>query len=210
MGRYTDLLVTLSEDRRGRLARALRGLHDTSARRLVAYVVPRRGMTLDPAALRAHCGRELPEYMVPSAFVRIDTLPIGPSGKVDRRALPAPAAASARRAPSAAPRGPLEETLAAIWCRVLALPAVGRDDDFFADLGGHSLLAARLLVAIREELPVDLQLRALFEQPTLARLAAAIDSGSVGAKPGGQPEPAITRRSRDAHRGTEDLGEPSA
>ncbi len=202
MGRYTDRLAALSESRRVWLARALRGLHDASAVRLVAYVVPRPGTTLDSAALRTHCRQQLPEYMVPSAFVQIDTLPIGSSGKVERRALPDPAAVSVRRT-TPAPRGPLEETLAAVWCRVLAIPAVGRDDDFFADLGGHSLLAARLLGAIREQLPIVLELRALFEQPTIARLAAAIESGAVGAELGVQPDPVITRRSRDVHRTSE-------
>jgi acyl carrier protein len=200
MGRYTTRLASLSPDRRAALADAVRKSADVSGARLVAYIVPRGAAIPDATSLRAHCRRELPEYMVPSIYVPIDAVPISPTGKLDRSALPDPVAAIPSPPASGQPQGSMEETLAAVWCEVLSLPSVGRDDDFFADLGGHSLLAARLLAAIRERLVVPLQLRDLFEQSTIARLARTIERSS---ETKGDPhfvEPAIGRRPREAHR----------
>jgi acyl-coenzyme A synthetase/AMP-(fatty) acid ligase/acyl carrier protein len=139
-------------------------------KRLVAYVVTTDEAAVDAAELRAHLQRSLPEYMVPSAFVVLEALPLTPNGKVDRRALPAPGDDAVIREVYVAPRTPTEEVLASIWCELLKLDRVGVHDNFFA-LGGHSLLGMRLIARIREKFAVELPLRALFETPTIARLA---------------------------------------
>ncbi|WP_229834825.1 non-ribosomal peptide synthetase [Streptomyces xantholiticus] len=146
--------------------------------RIVAYTVPAEGAADDPAALREHVAAALPEYMVPSAFVALDTLPLTGNGKVDRKALPAPelGAASSGRGP----RNAQEEILAGLFAEVLGLPAVSVDDSFF-DLGGHSLLATRLVSRIRSVFRAELAVRALFEAPTVATLAGRI-AGAGGAR----------------------------
>ncbi|MDB4951689.1 MAG: Malonyl CoA-acyl carrier protein transacylase [Gemmatimonadetes bacterium] len=143
-------------------------------RRLVAYVVAKDGASADAAELRVHLKARLPEHMVPSAFVPMDALPMTPNGKVDRRALPAPVLDGA--ADHVAPRTPTEKALAGIWREVLRVENVGAHDDFFA-LGGHSLIATRVVSRVRQAMGVELPLRAVFEAPTLAELAARIDAG---------------------------------
>jgi amino acid adenylation domain-containing protein len=138
---------------------------------LAAYVVMRPGAAADLAALRAQLRRQLPEFMVPAAFVLLGALPLSPNGKVDRRALPAPASPErAQGSAYVAPRTPLEARLAAIWSRLLGVEPVGVRDDFFA-LGGHSLLAAQSLFELREECGLAVPLRSLFLAPTIAGLA---------------------------------------
>ncbi|MFJ4329187.1 amino acid adenylation domain-containing protein, partial [Streptomyces tricolor] len=139
--------------------------------RLVAYVVPADGAAPEVADLRAHAAGRLPDHMVPSAFVVLDALPLTPNGKLDRRALPVPDTAAA--VSSRQPRDPGEESLCAIFAKVLGLPGVGIDDSFF-DLGGHSLLATRLVNQVRAELGVELPIRAVFEAPTVAALNAHV------------------------------------
>ncbi|WP_437832120.1 non-ribosomal peptide synthetase [Sorangium sp. So ce1153] len=142
-------------------------------RAIVAYVVPRDG-SLDEAALRGFLRERLPEYMHPGAFVLLHALPLTANGKVDRKALPAPAAR--RRREYVAPRTQVEEALAAIWADVLGRPQVGVEDDFF-DLGGHSLLAIPLMHRIQQALGGSLSLMAIFEAPTVAGLARLLDAG---------------------------------
>ncbi|WP_328838904.1 non-ribosomal peptide synthetase [Streptomyces europaeiscabiei] len=137
-------------------------------KRLVAYVVAAPGTEPDTEDLSAHVARRLPEFMVPAAFVHLDRLPLAPNGKLDHRALPEPEfTGEAYRAP----RTGREEALAALFADVLGLEKVGIDDDFFA-LGGHSLLAARLVSRVRRELELALPMRAVFQAPTVAGLAA--------------------------------------
>jgi amino acid adenylation domain-containing protein len=137
-------------------------------KRLVAYVVADGGV--DAGDLRAYLKQSLPDYMVPSAFVVLEELPLTANGKVDRRALPAPEADAIVRDAYVAPRTPLEEVLAGIWCDVLKLERVGVHDNFF-DLGGHSLLAMRVVAQVRANLEIELPLQALFEAPSVGELS---------------------------------------
>jgi hypothetical protein len=145
--------------------------------RLVGYVVPAAGQDGAGlgAAVREEMAARLPEYMVPSVVV-LDALPLTVNGKLDRAALPAPGQVAGPGEAGASGRGPLtpeEELLCAAFAELLGLPAVGADDDFFA-LGGHSLLAVRLISHIREFLGVEVEIRTVFEAPTVAGLAIQI------------------------------------
>jgi amino acid adenylation domain-containing protein len=142
-------------------------------RRLVAYATG----DATAEALRHFLREQLPDYMVPAAFVVLDALPLNPNGKVDRKALPAPDRQGSAEV-HLAPRTPVEEVLAGIWCEVLGLERVGITDRFF-DLGGHSLLATRVLSRIREAFRVELPLRDLFEAPALSELAARIEAARI-------------------------------
>ena len=133
---------------------------------LVGYVVLAAGAAADAAALRSHVGARLPDYMVPSAIVVLDHLPLTANGKLDRGALPAP---QVRAGVVRLARSPQEELLCALFAEVLGLERVGIDDDFFA-LGGHSLLATRVISRIRSSLEVEVSIRSLFEAPTVAAL----------------------------------------
>lgn len=155
--------------------------------RLVAYLTVREGATVDQASLRAHLRTRLPEYMLPQHLVVLESIPLLPNGKVDRKALPAPdkshmPAAAAR----VAPRNELERDVLAAMEAVLNLPGLGVHDDFFA-LGGHSLLAARLTSRLNRDLDLNLPLRTLFESSSAEKLALAIEtaraSNSVRRKP---------------------------
>ncbi|MGV7211647.1 amino acid adenylation domain-containing protein [Oxalobacteraceae bacterium A2-2] len=140
---------------------------------LVAYIVPGGGAAPDSAGLRKSLRQVLPDYMVPEVFVALEALPLTRTGKVDRKALPAPAAADLQRQAYAAPRNETEAVLCGLWQDILKLERVGIEDNFF-ESGGHSLLATRLLSRIRQALGVELPLRALFEHPTIAALAGEL------------------------------------
>ena len=124
--------------------------------------------------LRGYLSARLPEYMVPSAIVMLDAMPLTPNGKVDRKALPAPEANRTYLTEAyVAPRTPVEEILVSLWAEILGLEQVGIHDSFF-DLGGHSLLATQLMSRVRDVLQLELPLRYLFEAPTPAQLASRI------------------------------------
>jgi acyl carrier protein len=143
-------------------------------RRLVAYLTCQRGSTASAPDLHDFVKKRLPDYMVPSAFVILDALPLTTTGKVDRRALPAPSRTREDDAQAIVlPRTSLEEAIAAIWQGVLGLDRIGIHDNFF-DLGGHSLLATRVMARVRAALRVDLSLKAFFETPTVAHLSRLV------------------------------------
>ncbi|WP_371478781.1 amino acid adenylation domain-containing protein [Kitasatospora sp. NBC_00315] len=164
-------------------------------KRLVAYLVAAAGRELDPAALRGHAVEAMPEYMVPSSFVVMEALPLGATGKVDRKALPAPdyGAESQGREP----RNPREEILCGLYAELLGLPAVTIDDSFFR-LGGHSLLAARLISRVRTALGAELRMRTLFQSPTVAELVERLGDASDTPR---RARPALRRRSRNGENG---------
>ncbi|HEU4558249.1 MAG TPA: condensation domain-containing protein, partial [Longimicrobium sp.] len=143
-------------------------------RRLVASVAAREPGAVTADALRQALRETLPEHMVPSAVVVMESLPAGSTGKVDRAALPAPEYDAAAEL-HVAPRTPVEETLAEIWADILRLQRVGVHDDFF-ELGGHSLLATRVVSRVREVFGVELPLKALFAGPTVERLARTVEA----------------------------------
>ncbi|HEV3051693.1 MAG TPA: amino acid adenylation domain-containing protein, partial [Longimicrobium sp.] len=147
-------------------------------KRLVAWIVA--AGEVDAAELREHLLARLPKHMVPSAFVRLDALPLTRNGKVDRRALPEPDATDLAGTEFVAPGTPTEEVLANLWAQLLGAERVGATDDFFM-LGGHSLLATRLASRVRSDLRVELPIRAVFEHSTLAALAAEVDRLRRGA-----------------------------
>ncbi|MFH9354567.1 amino acid adenylation domain-containing protein [Kitasatospora sp. NPDC017646] len=147
-------------------------------KRLVAYVVADQGLELD--ALDRHLRASLPDYMVPSATLLLDALPLTANGKVDYRALPAPDLAAGAAA-GRGPRTPEEETLCALLAELLRVEKVGIDDHFF-DLGGHSLLATRLVHRIRTVFAVELSVRAVFEAPTVAELAVRLAAAGKSAR----------------------------
>ncbi|HEY3570928.1 MAG TPA: amino acid adenylation domain-containing protein [Thermoanaerobaculia bacterium] len=154
---------------------------DGPTRSLAAYVVYQPGEAEDEAGLRRFLLEKLPVYMVPADFMTMESLPVAATGKVDRRALPAPRrrGAGGRDGGGTPPRTQTEEILAAIWSELLGVEGIGIEDSFF-DLGGHSLLATQAMSRARESFGVTLPLRALFERPTVAGLAEEIEAALRG------------------------------
>jgi acyl carrier protein len=140
-------------------------------KRLAAYVVS--GQALTPDELRRFLSEQLPEYMVPSAFVRIDEVPLTANGKVDLKALPSPDQPVSTEHESVAPRNSDEEKLVAIWKEVLKMDQVGVTDNFF-ELGGHSLLATQIISRIRSMFRVQMPLHVFLESPTVEGLAGKL------------------------------------
>lgn len=155
--------VLVREDRRGQ-------------KMLVAYVVPQGGPAAPDENLLEHLRRSLPKFMIPQHVIRLEKMPLNASGKVDRKALPAPAAGAAEET-YVAPGTPTETMLAGLWEKALGLRRIGVNDDFFT-LGGHSLLAAQVLSRLNREHGIVLPFRTIFEAPTIARFAAVIDERS--------------------------------
>ena len=178
----TQAVVILREDRPG-------------DQRLVAYVAARAGAALSPTQLAKALKSGLPEFMVPSAFVVLDAIPLSPNGKVDRKALPVPEVSAADARTRVAPRTDLERQIATAMCAVLGTQDIGVDDDFFA-LGGHSLLAAQLTSRLSRELGLSLSLRTLFDAPTVARLAEHIGGNNDGQVARHDPIPRRADQSR--------------
>jgi amino acid adenylation domain-containing protein len=143
--------------------------------RLAAYYTTKSAPVL-ASTLRAHARQKLPDHLVPSAFVALARLPLTPTGKIDRAALPRPEGRRDEEVAYVPPRPGLEESLAAIWRQVLRVDRAGASDNFFA-LGGHSLLAAQVRARIQGTLGVEIPLAALFEDQTLAALALRIEAG---------------------------------
>ncbi|HZU66135.1 MAG TPA: non-ribosomal peptide synthetase [Ktedonobacteraceae bacterium] len=156
------------------VARAEQGNPDE--KRLVAYLVLAPGVDITVDALRAMLAERLPEYMIPATFVRLNTLPITPNGKIDRHALPAPDASNTLQDEQGIvlPTTPMEEHVAAIVSSLLGLEQVSIDDNFFM-LGGHSLLGTQVIARIASTFDVELTLRSLFEAPTVRQLSALIE-----------------------------------
>ncbi|MGW0026967.1 non-ribosomal peptide synthase/polyketide synthase [Rhodococcus sp. NPDC003383] len=149
-------------------------VHHGADDRLVGYVVPAAGGSVDPAAVLTFAAGRLPDYMVPAQLTVLDRMPVGPTGKLDRRALPAPEPVTP--ADHTAPRSTVEELLASIFADLLGVDRVGVHDNFL-DLGGNSLLAMRLAARISAALGTDIGVRDLFDSPTVAALAARLELG---------------------------------
>jgi acyl-coenzyme A synthetase/AMP-(fatty) acid ligase len=168
------------------------------ALRIVAYIVGAGGVKLPAHELRKFLLQKLPEYMVPSAFMFLESLPLAANGKLDRKALPAPDQSNPElKGTYTAPRTPTEELLAGIWAIVLKLDKVGIHDNFF-ELGGHSLLATQVISRIRDTFRFDLPLRQLFEAPTIYGLAQRVQE--LLEKPGAVHESKISRLRRENYR----------
>jgi len=144
-------------------------------KQLVAYIVPYQEPVPTNSDLRRFLKEQLPDYMVPSAFVTLESLPLTPNGKVDRRALPEPELRPELELTFVAPRTPIEEMLASIWAGVLSIEQVGVHENFF-ELGGHSLLATQVISRVRDTISIELPLRSLFEAPTIAELAEWVEN----------------------------------
>ncbi|HEU4560668.1 MAG TPA: amino acid adenylation domain-containing protein [Longimicrobium sp.] len=152
-------------------------------KRLVAYLV---GEEVESEALRVHLSEQLPDYMVPAAFVRLETLPLNPNGKLDRKALPAPDADAFDTDAYEAPLGEVEELLAGIWSELLRVERVGRQDDFFK-LGGHSLMAVRVISRVRQVLGVEAAIGDLFVRSVLADFARGLETAARAELPAIEP-----------------------
>jgi acyl carrier protein len=171
----TNALVAAREDSSGE-------------KRLVGYLVTRNGPP-PVGELRDFIRAKLPAYMVPAHFVMMKDFPLTPNGKIDARRLPAPGEMAARSVGYVAPRDEYERVLAEIWQEVLAVCQIGADDDVF-DLGADSLSATRAFARINRQFGTNLPLRAIFENPTVARLAVA----ARNAEPASSSRPVLTRR----------------
>jgi non-ribosomal peptide synthetase component E (peptide arylation enzyme) len=157
-----DVVVTVREDQPG-------------AKRLVAYLVPAQSQLPTLSALYSFAQSKLPDYMVPSAFVFLDKLPLTANGKIDRKALPRPDHTRPDLGePYVAPRTPTEKLLVRVWAEVLKVQQIGVHDNFF-DLGGHSLLATQVVARLNRSVPPAVSLRAFFQFPTVAALAQLLD-----------------------------------
>ncbi|QSX75473.1 amino acid adenylation domain-containing protein [Lysobacter arenosi] len=162
--------------------------------RLVAYAVLQPGAALTDAELASYLKSSLPDYMIPQHIMFLEAIPLLPNGKIDRNSLPVPDMAVKLAGERVAPRNALERSIAQAMAQVLGVAEVGVDDDFFS-LGGHSLLAAQLTSRINKELGISLSLRALFDGPTVARLARLVSEHDGEAAPPREPIVALADQS---------------
>jgi acyl carrier protein len=140
--------------------------------RLIAYTVPvDPALPMDDISLQQHCADRLPEYMVPAVFVGLAAIPLTPNGKIDRRQLPDPGEMPGSPTP-VAPRTPVEERIWALWAELGVTAGV---DDRFFQVGGNSILVVRLISRIQAEFDINLPIQVLFERPTIAGMAAAVE-----------------------------------
>jgi amino acid adenylation domain-containing protein len=168
-------------------------------KRLAAYIIPNRKPAPTPSELHHFLKKQLPDYMVPTAFIMLEKLPLTPNGKIDRNALPDPEKRYINKE-LIPPRTPIEQLLTTIWAEVLGGEQVGVHDDFF-ELGGHSLLATQILSRLRERFGVEISLAELFETPTIAGLAQYLNNDS-------RPSPAIPAISRQQNLPLSSFQEP--
>jgi amino acid adenylation domain-containing protein len=162
---------------------------------LVAYVVAKSSLTIDVHDLRASLKGKLPAYMLPSAIEVLEKMPLSANRKIDRKALPAPKQKSVDVAEAfVAPRNENEENLASLWSEVLHFSPIGINDNFF-ELGGHSLMAIQVISRVRNHFGVELPLRVLFENPTVAELCVAIEAHGSNGQPKDAPITAVRRES---------------
>jgi acyl carrier protein len=150
---------------------------DGGDKRLVAYLLNDLGEAFSVAAVRETLKQQLPEYMIPSAFVPLAEWPLTGNGKIDKAALPPPEAGMQQRS-FIEPRNDTEQAIATIWCEILGIERIGIHDNFF-EIGGHSLLATQVASRIRNTLNTELELRAIFENPTVAELAMQVLSQEI-------------------------------
>lgn len=175
-----EALVTVRADERGQY-------------QLVGYVIARPEVSVPESDLLEYLRSTIPAYMVPAALVRVETWPLTPNGKVDRRALPAPIERPARSTDSVAPRTPDEHVVARVWALVLGREAIGLHDNFF-ELGGHSLLAAQAITHLNAAFGSSISVRTIFDHPTVAEFAAQLRRTSAT----NAPRPALRPKRRGA------------
>jgi acyl carrier protein len=150
-------------------------------KRLVAYIVPASGAALDADKLRGYLREKLPNYMLPSAFVRMEAFPLTVNGKIDRKALPVPEMGTLGDQEYIAPRSQTEQTLSKIWMDVLGIPRVSMEDNFF-DVGGNSLSAIRVMARIQDKFKIAVPVRRIFELSRLSELAVYVEFGLLSQK----------------------------
>ena len=160
---------------------------------LTAYITPGHATLKSAAEITADLKQRLPDYMVPAEIVILDKMPLTPSGKVDRKALPEPQNYASLAADDA-PRSPVQEIIAGVFAEILKRERVGLEDDFFK-LGGHSLLATQVMSRVRDVLDVELALRIIFESPTVAGLAEAVEAARGAGQPVHSPIRPVSRES---------------
>jgi acyl carrier protein len=180
--KYLARIEKLTAEQRQKLAARLTQEQAEAevGQRLLAYVVPRSGAAVSEAEVREFVQQKLPDYMVPSVVIFLESLPLLPNGKVDRKALPSLAQVRpVAKGGGIAPRNEIEEQVARIWAAVLGAERVGVHDNFF-QLGGHSLLALQVMARLRETFHTDVPLKRLFETPTVAGLAEAVEQSKQG------------------------------
>ncbi|HET8706479.1 MAG TPA: phosphopantetheine-binding protein, partial [Pseudomonadales bacterium] len=144
-------------------------------KQIIAYYVPADGAEISPAQIKQQLAHSLADYMLPAAYVKLDSMPLTSNGKIDRRSLPLPDESHFIRSAFEAPQGKIEFALSKIWQRLLDLEKIGRHDNFF-EIGGHSLLAAKLMNSIKQEFNLPVPLKMIFEHPTVAELALVIET----------------------------------